>query len=625
MPRADRITLHALDAAFVDALAERAAQGSGRFELVRSGGHLYATCDGVTLEAPLVSTEAQARPESSANASRRSGREALRSPPMTAAVARDISTERRDPGAEADALTATLARMKAAHRSQGTPTCTQRLASLDRLERALLERKDALASAIARDFGNRSKYETLAAEIFVVLSEIRHARSHVREWMRPQPRDVGIAFIPATAEVVLQPLGVVGIISPWNYPVQLALAPLVGVLAAGNRAMIKPSELVPETAEVLAALVADAFPPDQVTVVRGGADVGEAFSRLPFDHLVFTGSTRVGKVVMRAAAENLVPVTLELGGKSPVIVGGGISARAAAEKIMTGKCFNAGQTCVAPDYALVARAELGPFVAACEAAVAAMYPTLAANPDYTSIINDRHYARLRGYLDEAKERGAKVLEINPAKETLDSSTRKFPPTLIVDPPEDLAVMQEEIFGPILPIKTYGTLNEAIDYVNDRPRPLALYYLGYDEDESEQVVTRTIAGGMCINETVLHVGVADLPFGGVGPSGMGHYHGVEGFETFSKKKPIFRQSRLSGSEAPAPAVREAARAPLEAPHPRVMVRWRRSRTWGLGSWGRRWWRDTSRSEIRWSCGTGPRRRRSRSRRRGRARRSRSPRR
>jgi coniferyl-aldehyde dehydrogenase len=310
--------------------------------------------------------------------------------------------------------------------------------------------------------------------------------------------------------------------------------------------MIKPSELVPRTSEVLKALLAEAFPEDQVAVVTGGPDVGEEFSRLPFDHLVFTGSTRVGKVVMRAAAENLVPLTLELGGKSPAIVGSDISARSAADKIMTGKCFNAGQTCVAPDYAMVPRAMLADFVAACEASVAKMYPTLASNVDYTSIVSEKHYARLRGYLDEAKSRGAKVVEINPAKETLDPARRKLAPTLVLDPPEDLALMQEEIFGPILPVKTRGDLGEAIDYVNDHPRPLALYFLGHDEDETERVVSQTIAGGMCVNETVLHVGVADLPFGGVGPSGMGHYHGQEGFETFSKKKGILRQSRLAGS-------------------------------------------------------------------------------
>ena len=480
---------------------------------------------------------------------------------MTAQPVTKARAESRPPSpaeaAPAD-LAETLARMKAAQRKEGAPSADERIAALDKLEEVVLARKDALAEAISRDFGNRSKHETIAAEIFVLQSEIRHARAHLRDWMRPQARDVGLAFVPATAEVVLQPLGVVGIISPWNYPVQLALAPLVGALAAGNRAMIKPSELVPETAEALKSLVAAAFPADKVTVITGGADVGEAFSRLPFDHLLFTGSTRVGKVVMRAAAENLVPVTLELGGKSPTIVGSGISARSAAEKIMAGKCFNAGQTCVAPDYVLAPKAMLAELTQACEAAVAKMYPTLAANPDYTSIISDRHYARLRAYLDEAKERGAKIVEINPGKETLDPAKRKLAPTLVIDPPDDLAVMQDEIFGPILPIKTYDKLEDAIDYVNDRPRPLALYYLGYDDGESEKVIAETVAGGMCVNETVLHVGVGDLPFGGVGPSGMGHYHGVEGFETFSKKKGIFRQSRLSG----APLLRPPFGKPIE---------------------------------------------------------------
>jgi coniferyl-aldehyde dehydrogenase len=459
-------------------------------------------------------------------------------------TSRDASKSRA--ADKAPDLVATLARLKAAQRKAGSPSAAQRIASLDRLERAVLSRQDAIADAINKDFGSRSKHETVAAEIFVIVSELRHAKAHLRDWMRPQAREAGLAFMPAAAEVVFQPLGVVGIIAPWNYPVQLALAPLAGALAAGNRAMIKPSELVPRTGEVLRALLADAFPEDQVAVVTGGPDVGEEFSRLPFDHLVFTGSTRVGKVVMRAAAENLVPVTLELGGKSPVIVGSDISARSAADKIMTGKCFNAGQTCVAPDYAMVPRGMLADFVAACEASVTKMYPTLASNADYTSIVSDRHYARLRGYLDEAKSRGAKIVEINPAKEALEPAQRKLAPTLVLDPPEDLALMQEEIFGPILPVKTHGDLGEAIDYVNDHPRPLALYFLGHDDDETERVVSQTIAGGMCINETVLHVGVADLPFGGVGPSGMGHYHGQEGFETFSKKKGILRQSRLAGS-------------------------------------------------------------------------------
>jgi coniferyl-aldehyde dehydrogenase len=443
-------------------------------------------------------------------------------------------------------LEETLARLKAAHRREGAPTYAQRIAHLEALERALLARKEALCDAISRDFGNRSKHETIAAEVFVVVSEIRFAKSNLREWMRTESREAGLAFLPARAEVMPQPLGVIGIISPWNYPVQLALAPLVGAIAAGNRAMLKPSELVPETSNVLTAILADAFAEDRVAMVTGGADVGEAFSKLAFDHLVFTGSTRVGKIVMRAAAENLVPLTLELGGKSPVIVGSGISARAAADKIMAGKCFNAGQTCVAPDYVLVPKGDLGAFVAACEASVAKMYPTIASNPDYTSIINAAHFGRLSAYVSEAKERGVKVVEVNPAKETLDPSKRKIAVTLLVDPPDDLAVMQDEIFGPVLPIKTYDTLDGAIDYVNDRPRPLSLYFIGHDDDEIERVLTKTISGGVCVNDTILQVGIDDLPFGGVGPSGMGHYHGREGFASFSKMKPILRQARLSGT-------------------------------------------------------------------------------
>jgi len=443
-------------------------------------------------------------------------------------------------------LAATLVRLKSAHRRDGAPTHAARITHLNALERALILRKDALADAISRDFGNRSKHETIAAEVFVVVSEIRFARSNLREWMRTESREAGLAFMPARAEVMPQPLGVIGIISPWNYPVQLALAPLVGAIAAGNRVMLKPSELVPETTNVLTAILADAFTDDRVAMVTGGADVGEAFSKLAFDHLVFTGSTRVGKIVMRAAAENLVPLTLELGGKSPVIVGSGISPRSAADKIMAGKCFNAGQTCVAPDYVLVPKGELGAFVAACEASVAKMYPTIAANPDYTSIINASHYGRLSAYVTEARDRGVKVVEVNPAKETLDPAQRKIAPTFLVDPPDDLAVMQDEIFGPILPIKTYDTLDGAIDYVNDRPRPLSLYFVGHDEDEIERVLTKTISGGVCVNDTILQVGIDDLPFGGVGPSGMGHYHGREGFQSFSKMKPVLRQARLSGT-------------------------------------------------------------------------------
>ncbi|HEY6458570.1 MAG TPA: coniferyl aldehyde dehydrogenase [Polyangiaceae bacterium] len=444
-----------------------------------------------------------------------------------------------------DGLAARLARMKEAQRKNGAPTYEERLETLDKLERALLRRKAGIADAISRDFGNRSKHETIVSEIFVVVGAIKHTKAHLREWMEVEEREVGWVFLPARLEVRPQPLGVVGIISPWNYPVQLALSPLVQVLAAGNRAMIKPSELVPETAELLRDLVAETFPTDQVAVITGGADVGEEFSLLPFDHMVFTGSTRVGKLVMKAAAENLVPVTLELGGKSPTIVDGDFNPKTAAERILAGKLFNAGQTCIAPDYVLVPAGTRDAFVEACKASVAKMYPTLEKNPDYTSIVNDRHFERLAGLVQDAKTRGAHVVELNPANETIDPATsRKLVPTLVLDPTDEMLVMQEEIFGPVLPVKTYQTLDEAIAYVNEHPRPLALYFFSHDRAATDRVLNETISGGVTLNETLLHVAQDDVPFGGVGPSGMGHYHAKEGFDSFTKKKPVFRQARLN---------------------------------------------------------------------------------
>jgi coniferyl-aldehyde dehydrogenase len=293
-------------------------------------------------------------------------------------------------------------------------------------------------------------------------------------------------------------------------------------------------------------LIADTFPEDQVTVVTGGPEVGEEFSRLPFDHLVFTGSTRVGKAVMKVASENPVPVTLELGGKSPTIVGEGFNARTAAERIVAGKFFNAGQTCIAPDYVMVPADMREVFVDACKTAVATMYPTLLENPDYTSVINERHFARLTSYIEDAMARGARIVEMNPAGETLDSAsgTRKLAPRLVLDPKDDMLVMQEEIFGPILPIVAYQTLDEAIDYVNDHPRPLALYFFSHDKTAIERVLNETISGGVSVNETIMHVAQDDLPFGGIGPSGMGAYHAREGFDSFTLKKPVFYQARLN---------------------------------------------------------------------------------
>jgi coniferyl-aldehyde dehydrogenase len=448
--------------------------------------------------------------------------------------------------AKASDLGAILERMKKAQLASGAPSYEKRIERLDKLLKGMLTHKDALVAAISEDFGHRSKHESLIADVFTTINAIKHCRAHLHEWMEVEPRPISWLFAPARGELVPQPLGVIGIISPWNYPVTLAITPLATAIAAGNRAMIKPSELTPKTGEMMAKLVKEAFADDEVTVVTGGADVGAAFSALPFDHLLFTGSTRVGKIVMKAAAENLVPVTLELGGKSPTIVHEDFPIDVAATRIMYGKLFNAGQTCIAPDYALVPRAQVDRFVDECKAAVAKMLPTLKSNTDYTAIVNPHHYKRLAGYIDEAKKKDAKVIEVNPAKEELPVEDHKLAPTLVVDPPKDLALMQEEIFGPILPIVPYDKLEDAIAFVNERPRPLALYFFGYDDDATAKVIDKTISGGVGVNETLMHFAQDDLPFGGVGPSGIGHYHAKEGFDTFTKKKPIFYQARVNGT-------------------------------------------------------------------------------
>jgi coniferyl-aldehyde dehydrogenase len=458
-------------------------------------------------------------------------------------LAENVSSHRSEPPSAAD-LKNVLGRMRAAAKKSGPPDYDTRIELLDKLEQALLTRKHDLAKAVSADFGNRSRHETLAAEVMVLVNEIKHVRTHLHEWMETEPRDVAWMFLPGRAEVVMQPVGVVGVVSPWNYPIQLSLGPVIGAIAAGNRVMVKPSELAPNVAEALRALVAETFPADHATVVVGGPEVAEAFTRLPFDHLVFTGSTRLGKIVMRAAAENLVPVTLELGGKSPAIVGEGYSLQQAAQKLMYGKCFNAGQTCVAPDYAFLPKGRVDAFVEECKTAITQMYPKLGANDDYTSIVNDAHYERLQNYLKGARDQGAKLVEINPGKEELDPKSRKMAPVIVLHPKDEMTVMQEEIFGPILPILTYEKLDDAIAYVNDHPRPLALYYFDNNQRRIDKVLRDTVSGGVTVNDTMLHVAQSDLPFGGSGPSGMGSYHGREGFETFTKKKPVFYQSRLS---------------------------------------------------------------------------------
>jgi coniferyl-aldehyde dehydrogenase len=431
-----------------------------------------------------------------------------------------------------------LSEQRAAFRNNPYPSAKERRENLRLLEQIVFDRQDEIAAALDRDFSGRCRYEVLFSEVFVALHAVRHARKHVAEWMAERPRALDWPLQPAKAWVMPQPLGVIGVIAPWNYPIFLTVAPLAGALAAGNRVLLKLSEFTPTTSETIAKLFAEAFPADLVAVVNGDASVGRAFASLPFDHLLFTGSTAVGREVMRAAAENLTPVTLELGGKSPVILAPDADVSSAAADIAYGKFLNAGQTCIAPDYALVPRARRDDFVAAIRKHTETYWPDPARNLEYTAVINERHLDRLRGYLDEARSRGVEVITIGPEAEP---GSRRMQPAIVLDPPDDLRLMRDEIFGPILPILTYSELDEAIEYVNDHPRPLALYLFTKSDRITESVLTRTVTGAACVNDTLVYIAAEDLPFGGVGPSGTGHYHGREGFDTFSKLKPVFRRT------------------------------------------------------------------------------------
>ena len=443
----------------------------------------------------------------------------------------------------AGSLTSALARLRAAWLEK-RPDYAQRRDDLKRLRVALKDRLEPMAEAISADFGHRSRHESMLGEGMTVFSEIDHMLAHLKAWMKPEHRSAGWRMWPAKAEVRHVPLGVVGIISPWNYPVNLALTPLATAIAAGNHVYLKPSEHTPRTSEFLASLLADIFPQDRVAVALGGADVGSAFAGLPFDHLLFTGSTAVGRKVMAAAAPNLTPVTLELGGKSPVFIGETATFKKAAARIATGKLYNAGQTCIAPDYALVPLARRDEFVEALRREITSRYAQLDANPDYTHIVNDGQYRRLCGLLDDARTRGHEVITLIEQGDTAQKEVnRLLPPTLVIDPDDDAKIMQEEVFGPILPVKTYRTTDEAIAYINAHDRPLAFYCFSNDRTETEKMLGQIVAGGVCINETLLHNVCNDLPFGGVGASGMGHYHGHDGFLTFSKAMPVLYQARI----------------------------------------------------------------------------------
>ncbi|MBL8920090.1 MAG: aldehyde dehydrogenase family protein [Myxococcaceae bacterium] len=428
-------------------------------------------------------------------------------------------------------------RLRAAQRAAPNPSLAEREDRLERLDALLVEHRDDFARAAASDFGRRTRAETLIADVFLTLDGVRYARKHVKAWMTRRPERAHPFFLPSKAFVEFLPLGVVGIIAPWNYPVNLALSPLAAALAAGNRALVKPSELTPATSEVLASAVAGRFSGDEVAVVTGGPEVARALTALPLDHLLFTGSTAVGKLVAQAAAKSLTPVTLELGGKSPTLIHPSYDLAQAAERIIVGKLFNGGQTCIAPDYVLVERGSEQRLLVELRRAVERFYPRLEG---FTSVINEKALHRLEAHVADARAKGAQVEPLS----DVSPGARVLPPVALLGVNESMTAMQEELFGPVLPIETFGTLDEALARITSRPHPLAFYYFDDDGRRVDDVLSRVTSGGACVNDTLVHFAQEALPFGGVGMSGMGAYHGREGFEAFSHARSVVVASRLA---------------------------------------------------------------------------------
>jgi len=455
---------------------------------------------------------------------------------------------------DAKQLMLLLEAQRAAFLRDGSPSLGQRRADLAKLKQALISRREAIAAAIDSDFGHRSRHETAIMEIFGVVVGIDYLRKNLRRFMRPERRHVSFLMQFGKAWIEYQPLGVVGVISPWNYPVNLSLMPVATAIAAGNRVMLKPSKFTPATNAVLASMLSELFAEEQVAIVGGD---GSAFSALPFDHLVFTGSPAVGRAVMKAASEHLVPVTLELGGKSPTIVAKGNVQDRTVSAIVWGKLLSGGQTCIAPDYALVHESEINTFIESYDRMVKAAYPDGPTSEDYTSIVNDQQYATLVDLIDDARAHGARIIEVGHRPGDAARRPHTLAPTIVLGVTDEMKIAHEEIFGPILPIFGYGKIDDAIDYVNARPRPLALYYFGADDADQRKVLDRTISGNVTINDTIMHVAQDDLPFGGVGVSGIGAYHGIEGFKRLSHAKGIYKQHRWNFAKLLRPPFRKLA--------------------------------------------------------------------
>ncbi len=450
-----------------------------------------------------------------------------------------------------------LDNQRRAFRAEGPVALATRVDRIDRCIALLVDNKEEICEAVNKDFGCRSKYVTLMTDVMNSVGSLKFVKKNLKKWMKPEKRTpfMPMNFLGAKAHVYYQPKGVVGIMTPWNVPVNMIFSPLADVLGAGNRAMIKPSEFTPHTAEVMKKLFGQYFEQSEITVITGGPEVGAAFSSLPLDHLIFTGATSIGRLVMRAAAENMVPVTLELGGKSPVVVGEDCDIHAAAARIITGKAMNGGQLCISPDYCFVPQSRLEAFINRCKAVIAEQYPTVQENPDFVACINERHYERVKSYIDEAAENGTRVIPLCPPGEEFSSKKdHKIALHLVVNPEDQLACMQDEIFGAMLNIKTYDKLQDVIDFINARERPLALYYFGKDKAEQDKVINETHSGGVAVNAIALHVACDDLPFGGSGHSGMGNYRGRDGFRTFSHARGVYREgfvdmAKLAGTLPP----------------------------------------------------------------------------
>ena len=428
------------------------------------------------------------------------------------------------------------------------PSEKQRIEDIRKLKKALIFHQQALLDAMKDDFGHRSEDDAKFGDILTTVLNANYAIKHIKRWMKASKRHIHVLFQPASAQVQYQPLGVVGIITPWNYPVFLALGPLITALSAGNTAIIKMSEFTPATNNVMKKLIASVFQTNQVSVICGGASVAAHFTTLKFDHIVFTGSTTVGRKVMQSAAKNLTPVTLELGGKSPVIIAPDIDIKTAVSRFLMAKTLNSGQTCVAPDYVFCQQEKIPTLVNELKKQFAQMYPTVFNNVDYSCIINNAQYKRLTGLVTDAQQKGAVIIPLSDEtvndEEKVNDTSRKIPLTLILDANEAMLAMQDEIFGPLLPIVPYKHMSEVIRYINQRPTPLALYLMSFDKQTQTTILKSTKAGGVCINEAAFHVAQDDFPFGGVGESGIGHYHGHEGFLALSKAKPIFSRGKFS---------------------------------------------------------------------------------